>query len=108
MSSETFNEKKLTSKYFFVDFYADWCKPCKEFTPTFEEYVRNYSSVCKFMKINIDDDEELADEYNITKVPTFIFFEDGEQKCRITGPNKDEIDNCFKVFSDSIIDLAEF
>lgn len=85
--------KNLTSKEFegfiksgfsVVDFYADWCGPCKIMTPILEEISEENKNV-KFGKINVDKENELAQEFEVMSIPTLIFFKGNEQIDRVTG-----------------------
>ena len=59
-----------------VDFYAPWCGPCKRIAPIFNELSLKYANVT-FIKVNIDDHESIAKEYNIRSIPQILFFKDG-------------------------------
>ena len=60
-----------------VDFYADWCGPCKMLGPVLEELSEENTDV-KFIKVNVDDENELAHKYGIMSIPAVFFFKDGE------------------------------
>jgi len=60
-----------------VDFYADWCGPCKMTSPILEELSNEVKEV-KFVKINVDENPELASQYNVFSIPTFLIFKDGK------------------------------
>ena len=66
---------------YLVDFYAEWCGPCKMLTPVLE----SLEDKIKVIKVDIDKFEELAFEYRIMSVPTMIFFKDGEKKEELVG-----------------------
>lgn len=70
-----------------IDFYADWCVPCKSITPLLEELSEKYNTVT-IAKCNVEDNDELIDKYNIKNIPTLIFLKDGEVKERLTGSKK--------------------
>ena len=61
----------------FVDFYADWCGPCKMVSPLVEELSNEITDVT-FVKVNVDDLPEVAERYGIMSIPTLIAFKDGE------------------------------
>ena len=67
-----------------VDFYATWCGPCKMVAKTLDQYVEEVSEV-KVVKINVDEEADIASEYGIRSIPTLIYFEDGEVIERQTG-----------------------
>ena len=81
-----FEEKVLQSgSPVLVDFYADWCVPCKMMAPVVEELSKKYEGRCQMYKINVDNDQEAAGRYRVMSIPTFILFAEGEAKEIITG-----------------------
>ena len=66
------------NKSVFVDFYADWCGPCKMVGPVLEEISKDYADI-KFVKVNVDDNPEVAQQYGIMSIPTMIGFKNGEK-----------------------------
>lgn len=60
-----------------VDFYADWCGPCKRIAPVLEELAQVYEGRIKVVKINVDHSPELAEQYQVRSIPTFFAFRDG-------------------------------
>ncbi|WP_425379752.1 thioredoxin [Spiroplasma endosymbiont of Stenodema calcarata] len=73
-------ESKLT----LVDFYADWCGPCKMIAPVINELAKERSDV-NFIKINVDELQDLAQKYGILSIPTLITFQNGNELKRKTG-----------------------
>jgi len=67
-----------------VDFYADWCGPCKIMAPHFEKVADEEEEV-RFAKVDVDDNQELAERFGILSIPTTIFFKDGEVVDRKSG-----------------------
>ena len=61
-----------------VDFYASWCGPCKMLAPVLESVKNKYEDSIKIIKIDIDENKEIASKYNIMSVPTLMFFVNGE------------------------------
>ena len=59
-----------------IDFYADWCGPCKKFTPIFESVAEEFN--VPFVKVNVDKENDLAVKYSIRSIPTVIILKDGE------------------------------
>lgn len=68
-----------------VDFYAEWCGPCKMMGPIVEKLAEKYEGKVKIGKLNIDDDMEIAQKYRVASIPTFIFFEGGEAVETVVG-----------------------
>jgi thioredoxin 1 len=68
-----------------VDFYADWCGPCKMVAPTMEKLSEEYGSKVKFVKINVDENQELSSKYDIMSIPTAMLFKNGSVEDSIIG-----------------------
>ena len=68
-----------------VDFYADWCGPCKMMAPVLEEAEDAYAGRVKFAKVNVDDNQAIAQENSVMGIPTLIFYKDGVAVGRVTG-----------------------
>jgi len=67
-----------------VDFFADWCGPCKMLGPVLEELDSEYPDI-RFVKVNIDENMELAERYQIMSIPTVYIFKDGEVFNKMNG-----------------------
>ena len=61
-----------------VDFYADWCGPCKMIAPALEELAAELQGRVKIVKVNVDDEGALALRYNVQSLPTLLYFQNGE------------------------------
>lgn len=85
-SNETF-EAEIKNGAVLADFYSDSCVPCKRMSPVLAEIEEENPSV-KTVKLNINYDAQTAEKYNVTAVPTLIFFRDGSEITRITGAVK--------------------
>ena len=95
LSTENFEEevKKVRGKVL-VDFYADWCGPCKMMGPVIEEIAKEVEGKSKVGKLNIDDNSDIAVEYNVMSIPTLIIFKDGKEIKRFVGvTDKEELLN---------------
>lgn len=68
-----------------VDFWAPWCQPCKFVSPVVEKLAGRYGDGIAFAKVNIDDNPESVNRYQIMGVPTLLFFKDGDVADRIAG-----------------------
>lgn len=77
------NFKELINNKVIVDFYADWCGPCKMLSPVLDK-ISDEENI-DIVKINVDNDPELAKEYGIMSIPTIIVFENGEEKNKNIG-----------------------
>lgn len=67
-----------------VDFWAPWCGPCRMMAPIFEESAKGHKNIV-FAKVNVDDNQEVAQELGVRGIPTIIFFKDGEEVNRVVG-----------------------
>lgn len=86
LESENFKEV-IKEGIWIVDFYADWCGPCKMLGPVLEELDRNV------LKVNVDNHESLATEFGVMSIPTICFFKDGKLENKVIGfRNKTEIE----------------
>ncbi len=68
-----------------VDFYADWCGPCKMMAPLVAQLSEEYSGKCKIAKCNVTDYPGLASEYKIMSIPAFLFFKEGKVVDSVVG-----------------------
>jgi len=68
-----------------VDFWANWCGPCKAMLPVIEELSTEYEGRVKVVKVNIDENMETAGKYNIMSIPTFMIFKSGEPVTTLVG-----------------------
>lgn len=68
-----------------VDFWATWCGPCRMVAPIIEQLAQKYEDRVKFAKIDIDENSELADKYQIQSIPTVVVFKDGSEQNRCVG-----------------------
>lgn len=68
-----------------VDFWAEWCGPCKALAPVLDEIAGEMGAGAKLVKVNVDESGELAQQYGIRGIPTLIFFKDGEVKSTLVG-----------------------
>ena len=71
-------KKEIESGLTLVDFYADWCGPCKMIAPVLEELASEISEAAKIVKVNVDELSSIAAEYKVMSIPTLILFKDGE------------------------------
>ena len=72
------------SKPVIVDFYADWCGPCRRLAPVFEELSSEMSGV-DFVKVNVEDAPDVAGRFGVRSIPTLVLFKDGSEVDRVMG-----------------------
>lgn len=82
-----------------VDFWASWCGPCKMVAPELEAVGTEYEGKALVVKVNVDEQQQLASNYNVMGIPTLLLFKDGVEVNRIVGyrPRKDLMDAIDKV-----------
>ena len=74
-----------TEKPVVVDFWAEWCGPCKMITPLLDEVAREKNGEIKVAKVNVDENQSLSFKYNIRAIPTLLFFKNGQLRDQVTG-----------------------
>ena len=94
-TSADFEKELLQSdKPVLVDFFADWCGPCKMMAPVVEQLAEELEGKAKVGKLNIDENMDIAEKYRVMNIPTFLIFKDGQEKERIVGAvSKNELKN---------------
>ena len=94
-TTDNFEKEVLQSELpVLVDFYADWCGPCKMMAPIVEGLAQGYDGKVKVGKLNIDDEMEIAQQYRVMSIPTFILFKDGKAvETSVGAMSKDELES---------------
>jgi thioredoxin 1 len=86
LTEQTFDEEVKGSEVaVLVDFWAEWCGPCKMIAPVLDEIARDNPDKIRIAKVNIDENLELARRFEVMSIPTLILFRDGEPQLRIIG-----------------------
>ena len=98
ITSENYEEEVLKSdKPVLIDFYADWCGPCRMMSPIIDEIAEEMEGKIKVGKINVDDNQELAMEYGVMSIPTIVVIKNGQVEKTFVGVrDKDEIKEALK------------
>jgi len=85
-SGNTFEEEVLKSNLpVFVDFWAEWCGPCKAIGPILEELAEEFYGKIKIVKINVDKDQQLASQFTVQAIPSLLIFKEGKEIDRMVG-----------------------
>ncbi|CAK9172218.1 unnamed protein product [Ilex paraguariensis] len=85
-----FEASKQTGKLMVIDFTASWCGPCKYMEPAINEFAAKYTDV-EFIKIDVDELADVAREFEVEAMPTFILVKKGKQVDKVVGANKEEL-----------------
>ena len=79
-----------SSQLALVDFWAEWCGPCRLLTPTLEQIAGEYEGQLKLFKMNVDENQKTPTQFNIRGIPTIIFFKNGEMVDQLVGNHPKE------------------
>ncbi len=86
VTTSTWDDEVINAKgLVMIDFWAAWCGPCRMISPTVEELAKEYMGKIKVMKLNTDENAEIATRYKIMGIPTIMFFKDGVKLEQIVG-----------------------
>jgi len=84
-SADFEREVVQADKLVIVDFWAEWCGPCKMIAPLLDEIARELPEKVKIVKVNVDHEQELAQKFGIYNIPTLLFFKDGAVREQVVG-----------------------
>lgn len=86
LNNENFKSEVIgADKTVLVDFYADWCGPCKMMSPIIDEIAQEVGESIKVCKLNVDEAQDIALEYNVMSIPTLIIFKNGQVMNTLVG-----------------------
>jgi thioredoxin 1 len=78
INNEEFNVLTKKEGIILIDFYANWCGPCKMLTPILEQFIEKTEGEVEVYKVDVDDNPELCTEFNISSIPSLLFFKNGK------------------------------
>jgi len=84
LTSQNFNQEISNNNLLLVDFWAEWCGPCKSMHPIFTRMAKKYKQV-RFARVNVDNAQDIAMKYGVQSIPTFIMFKNGEIANQMVG-----------------------
>jgi len=76
---------EISSGVTLVDFWAEWCGPCRMMSPIIDELAKEYEGKAKIGKINVDEEMELAEQFGVSSIPTLVIIKDGNEVKRFVG-----------------------
>ena len=86
VTKENFEKEVINSdKKVIVDFFATWCGPCQMLAPVLSEIAEEYKDKIKVCKINVDEEQELAEKFEVVSIPTLVIFENGQPAKKSVG-----------------------
>ena len=84
LTSQNFNQEIKNNNLLLVDFWAEWCGPCKSMHPIFTRMAKKYKQI-RFARVNVDSAQDIAMKYGVQSIPTFIMFKNAEVVNRMVG-----------------------
>lgn len=85
IGKDSFNQSINSEKLVIVDFYADWCGPCKMLAPVLDELSEENTDSIDIYKLNVDDEPDIAKKFSVSTIPTLISFKEGGEHKRLVG-----------------------
>ena len=99
VTTDTFESEVLNSEVpVLVDFWAEWCGPCRQVAPVMDQIAEEYEGAVKVAKVDVDAESALAGHFGISSIPTIAFFEPGEQPKAVVGAlPKEMVESAFEL-----------
>ena len=85
ITTENYKEILAQDKLVILDFWAEWCGPCKKIAPFVEQLAEEYADKAVIGKVNVEDEDDLATEYSIRNIPTVLYIKNGEVVDKFVG-----------------------
>lgn len=100
VETENWNREVLDSETpVLIDFWADWCGPCRSQDPIVEQFARDFEGKLRVAKVDIDEYPDLADQFEVRSIPTLLLLIDGQEEERLVGlTNRQELDDRLKPY----------
>jgi thioredoxin 1 len=99
LTTTSFDDFINTDKPVLVDFWADWCMPCRMMAPVMDELSQVYAGKAKFGKVNVDENPQIAGRYGIMSIPHFLIFKNGSRVEKIVGAvGRGPLENALKKY----------
>jgi thioredoxin 1 len=99
LTTTSFEDFINTDKPVLVDFWADWCMPCRMMAPVMDELSQVYAGKAKFGKVNVDENPQIASRYGIMSIPHFLIFKNGSRVEKIVGAvGRGPLENALKKY----------
>lgn len=84
-------EERIKGKIVAVDFWASWCMPCLMMSPVIDELADKFKNKIEFCKVNIDENQKLAEKYSVMSIPTLVIFKNGKEINRFVGSQSADV-----------------
>ncbi|TPX56910.1 hypothetical protein PhCBS80983_g04204 [Powellomyces hirtus] len=97
-TAEEFNSIIKNNQVVIVDFHATWCGPCKMIAPKFEEFSKKYDKAV-FIKIDVDEVPDVAEQAGVSSMPTFLIYKNGEKIAEVVGANPTKLETEIKKYA---------
>jgi len=99
LTSSSFDSFLNTDMPVLIDFWADWCMPCRMMAPVMDELAQAYEGKARFGKVNVDENPQIAGRYGIMSIPHFLIFKNGARVEKIVGAvGRDPLENALKKY----------
>ena len=99
LDSSSFDNFLNTDLPVLVDFWADWCMPCRMMAPVMEKLAQAYTGKVLFGKVNVDENSQIASRYGVMSIPHFLIFKNGTRVEKIVGAvGRDPLENALKKY----------
>jgi thioredoxin 1 len=97
LTASSFDSFLNTNMPVLIDFWADWCMPCRMMAPVMEELAKAYEGKVRFGKVNVDENSQIAGRYGIMSIPHFLIFKNGSRVEKIVGAvGREPLENALK------------